>query len=155
MTHSYSAPSEEIHKCKWRCEETKALQWLQDTTQTWTSRPGERIAEWRKPPCWFSYSGAFLLVVARLWMQILQKEMSIPLASATRLVLCLSLALTPSEAAWIKMRWLNVNGFMWLEMTQCPQTSGTKADVTDCRQENTKTHTSLRTFDREEKKNGF
>lgn len=44
MTHSYSAPSEEIHKCKWRSKETKALQWLQDTGKTSTSRPGERIA---------------------------------------------------------------------------------------------------------------
>lgn len=44
MTHSYSAPSEEIHKCKWRSKETKAPQWLQDTGKTSTSRPGERIA---------------------------------------------------------------------------------------------------------------
>lgn len=108
MTHSYSAPSEEIHKCKWLSQETKALQWLQDTAQTSTSRPGERIARWRLQPFLAQASmlvllfrdifvTAVVLLVARFLMQILQKEISILLASAVCAVLFLS---SPSHSLW-------------------------------------------------------
>lgn len=85
-------------------------------------------------------------------MQILSREISILLASATRVGLLLS---SPARSLWSGLNQDEMAHRQALYVAgnhSSAQTLGTKANVTGCRRENAQTHTTVRALEREGEK---